>query len=165
MAEAAAAVRRGGGGFALLMVDLDRFRSINDTLGHDTGDRVLLDVAQRIQGCLRQDDTLARLGADQFALLLDQADAAAAEATARRVLHVVAQPFSNDGAPFTLTCSIGVALAPAHGSTWTNWRAMPTPRCAPSRPPAAPTSACTRRAPRSTAASTCGWTTPCARRW
>jgi diguanylate cyclase (GGDEF)-like protein len=115
VAEAAAAVRRRGGGFALLMVDLDRFRSVNETLGHDTGDHVLRDVARRIQCCLRQDDTLARLGADQFALLLDQADAAAAEAAARRVLHVVAQPFSNGGAPFTLTCSIGVALAPAHG--------------------------------------------------
>jgi len=115
VAEAAAAVRRGGGGFALLMVDLDRFRSVNETLGHDTGDHVLRDVARRIQCCLRQDDTLARLGADQFALLLDGADAAAAEATARRVLQVVAQPFSNGGAPFTLTCSIGVALAPSHG--------------------------------------------------
>ena len=114
--DAAAAVRREGGGFALLVVDLDRFRHINDSLGHDTGDRVLIDVARRIQGCLRQGDTLARLGSDQFALLLGGADAAAAEATARRVLNVVAQPFSNDGAAFTLTCSIGMALAPSHGS-------------------------------------------------
>jgi diguanylate cyclase (GGDEF)-like protein len=114
--DAAAAVRRDGGGFALLVVDLDRFRHINDSLGHATGDRVLIDVARRIQGCLRQGDTLARLGSDQFALLLGGADAAAAEATARRVLNVVAQPFSNDGAAFTLTCSIGMALAPSHGS-------------------------------------------------
>jgi diguanylate cyclase (GGDEF)-like protein len=114
--DAATAVRREGGGFALLVVDLDRFRHINDSLGHDTGDRVLIDVARRIQGCLRQGDTLARLGSDQFALLLGGADAAAAEATARRVLNVVAQPFSNDGAAFTLTCSIGMALAPSHGS-------------------------------------------------
>ncbi|MDP1646652.1 MAG: EAL domain-containing protein [Rubrivivax sp.] len=117
VSEAAAAVRRAGGGFALLVVDLDRFRRINDSLGQDTGDRVLLDVAQRIQGCLRQEDTLARLGGDQFALLLGRADAPAAEATARRVLQVVAQPFDNDGVPFTLTCSIGIALAPSHGST------------------------------------------------
>ena len=115
--DAAATVRREGGGFALLVVDLDRFRHINDSLGHDTGDRVLIDVARRIQGCLRQGDTLARLGSDQFALLLGGADAAAAEATARRVLNVVAQPFSNDGAAFTLTCSIGMALAPSHGSS------------------------------------------------
>jgi diguanylate cyclase (GGDEF)-like protein len=115
--DAAAAVRRDGGSFALLLVDLDRFRHINDSLGQDTGDRVLVDVARRIQGCLRQGDTLARLGGDQFALLLGEADAAAAEATARRVLNVVAQPFSNEGAAFTLTCSIGMALAPSHGSS------------------------------------------------
>ena len=115
--DAAATVRREGGGFALLVVDLDRFRHINDSLGHATGDRVLIDVARRVQGCLRQGDTLARLGSDQFALLLGGADAAAAEATARRVLNVVAQPFSNDGAAFTLTCSIGMALAPSHGSS------------------------------------------------
>ncbi len=117
VSEAAAALRRDGGGFALLVGDLDRFRRINDSLGQDTGDRVLLDVAQRIQGCLRQEDTLARLGGDQFALLLGRADAPAAEATARRVLRVVAQPFDQDGVPFTLTCSIGMALAPSHGNT------------------------------------------------
>jgi diguanylate cyclase (GGDEF)-like protein len=115
VAEAAAASRHDGSGFALLVVDLDRFRQINDGLGHDIGDRVLLDVAQRIQGCLRRDDMLARLGGDQFALLVRPADAGAAEATARRVLNVVAQPSSIDGAQFTLTCSVGVALAPSHG--------------------------------------------------
>ncbi len=115
--DAAQATRRDGSAFALLVVDLDRFRQINDSLGHDTGDRVLLDVAQRIQGCLRQDDLLTRLGGDQFAVLLRPADAGAAEATARRVLNVVAQPCSVDGAQFTLTCSIGIALAPSHGST------------------------------------------------
>ncbi len=109
---------KGGAGasFALLLIDLDRFRKINDSLGHDIGDRVLLDVAQRIHGCLRGDDMLARLGGDQFAVLVCPADAAAAEATARRVLNVVAQPCSVDGAQFTLTCSIGMALCPAHGA-------------------------------------------------
>ena len=115
VAAAAESVRQGGQGFALLVVDLDRFRHINDNLGQDVGDRVLMDVAQRIQGCLRQDDLLARLSGDQFALLVRPADAAAAEATARRVLNVVAQPSNLDGAQFTLTCSIGVALSPSHG--------------------------------------------------
>ena len=114
--EAAAQSRRSGSGFALLCVDLDRFRHINDSLGHETGDRVLLAVAQRIQACLRQDDVLARLGGDQFGILVTPADGTAAEATARRVLNVVAQPCSVDGASFTLTCSIGVALAPSHGT-------------------------------------------------
>ncbi len=116
VAEAAADARRAGAGFALLFIDLDRFRQINDSLGQEIGDRVLQDVALRIQGCLRADDQLARLGGDQFALLLRPADAAAAEATARRVLKVVAQPCSLDGAQFTLTCSIGMALAPSQGT-------------------------------------------------
>ncbi|MFN7724924.1 MAG: putative bifunctional diguanylate cyclase/phosphodiesterase [Rubrivivax sp.] len=115
VAAAAARWRRDSRGFALLVVDLDRFRQINDSLGHDTGDRVLLDVAHRIQGCMRAHDVLARVGGDQFAVLVHEADAGAAEATARRVLNVVAQPCSIDGAQFTLTCSIGVALCPQHG--------------------------------------------------
>ncbi len=100
---------------ALLVVDLDRFAHINDSLGQATGDRVLLDVSQRIQGCLRQDDLLARLGGDQFAVLLYGADAPAAEASARRILNVVAQPCRVEDVTFTLTCSIGMALAPSHG--------------------------------------------------
>ena len=115
VASASVRSRQDGGVFALLVIDLDRFRKINDSLGHDTGDHVLLDVAQRIQGCMRQDDVLARLGGDQFAVLVHNADASAAEATARRVLNVVAQPCTVDNAQFTLTCSIGVSLCPANG--------------------------------------------------
>ncbi len=117
---ALASVRTGGPAgqtLALLVVDLDRFRHINDSLGHEIGDRVLLDVAQRIQGCLREEDVLARLGGDQFAIMVTPADSNVAETTARRVLNVVAQPCSLEGAQFTLTCSIGVALAPSHGHT------------------------------------------------
>ena len=72
--------RHEGRSFALLVVDLDRFRQVNDTLGHEVGDRVLLDVSGRIQGCLRAADVLARIDGDQFALLVHDADAAAAEA-------------------------------------------------------------------------------------
>ena len=107
--------RRGGRAYAFLLIDLDRFRQINDGLGHDVGDRVLQTVAHRIQACLRADDLLARLGGDQFTVLVRPADAGAAEATARRILNVVAQPCSVDGAPFTLTCSIGIAMAPSQG--------------------------------------------------
>ena len=114
---AGALAASGAQSLALLVIDLDRFRHINDSLGHETGDRVLLDTAQRIQGCLRQDDVLARLGSDQFAVLVAPADLSAAESTARRVLNVVAQPCNLEGAQFTLTCSIGVALAPSHGRT------------------------------------------------
>jgi len=116
VAEATAAARRDGSTYAFLLVDMDRFRQINDSLGHDVGDTVLQTMAQRLQGCLRGEDLLTRLGGDQFVVLVKPADAAAAEAAARRILNVVAQPCSVDGATFTLTCSIGMALAPSQGT-------------------------------------------------
>jgi len=105
-----------GSAFALLLIDLDRFATINDTLGAATADRVLCDIAHRVRDCMRQGDLLARIGGDQFAMLVHRADAAAAEITARRVLDAVAVPRSVDGAQFTLTCSIGIALGPMHGA-------------------------------------------------
>lgn len=117
VAQASEAARREGCNYAFLLVDLDRFRQINDGLGHDVGDQVIKTVAQRIQGSLRGDDLLARLGGDQFVVLVKPADAAAAEAAARRILNVVAQPCSIEGATFTLTCSIGMALAPTQGTS------------------------------------------------
>ncbi|MBA4177538.1 MAG: bifunctional diguanylate cyclase/phosphodiesterase [Leptothrix sp. (in: Bacteria)] len=116
VAEATAASRRDGSTYAFLLVDMDRFRQINDSLGHDVGDIVLKTIAQRLQGCLRGEDLLSRLGGDQFVVLVKPADAAAAEAAARRILNVVAQPCSVDGATFTLTCSIGMSLAPSQGT-------------------------------------------------
>lgn len=101
--------------FALLVVDLDRFRQVNDSLGQVTGDRVLLEVTQRIRACLRDEDMLARLGADQFAVLLQAGDSASVDACARRILKVVAEPCQLADVQFTLTCSIGIALAPSHG--------------------------------------------------
>jgi diguanylate cyclase (GGDEF)-like protein len=123
--SAAAAQPEHSGAFALLVIDLDRFGQINDSLCQAVGDRVLVDVSGRIQSCLRQDDVLARLGGDQFAVLLRVGNratgqgniAVAAEASAKRILNVVAQPCTLGGASFTLTCSIGLALAPAHGHT------------------------------------------------
>ncbi len=115
VAQASQRSRQEGTRFALLLIDLDRFRHINDSLGHETGDRVLIDVAQRIRSCMRSDDLLARTGGDQFALLVEGADTAAAEVSARRILDAVAAPYNLDGAQFTLTCSIGGALCPGHG--------------------------------------------------
>jgi diguanylate cyclase (GGDEF)-like protein len=106
---------RDGGEFAVLFVDLDRFKNINDSLGHPFGDRVLIDVARRIQDCLRQVDTLCRLGGDEFLLLLHQADVAAAERVGRRVIEALSQPFELDALQFSISCSIGVAMFPADG--------------------------------------------------
>lgn len=107
---------RGNGEFALLFLDLDNFKQINDSLGHPFGDRVLIEVTERLKKCLRQVDTAARLGGDEFVLLLHQANASGAEICARRVLADVGAPFSIDGIQFSVTCSIGIALFPADGS-------------------------------------------------
>ncbi|MBV8036058.1 MAG: EAL domain-containing protein [Pelomonas sp.] len=103
--------------FALLHLDLDRFKQINDTLGHSYGDRVLRDVVERLRGAVGENDTLARLGGDEFALLIDNAQMFEAEATARRVQQLLAQPFSFDTLSFTVTASCGIALYPGDGGT------------------------------------------------
>ncbi len=103
--------------FALLFLDLDRFKQINDSLGHLFGDRVLVDVAERLKTCVRQVDTVARLGGDEFVVLLNQTDARGAETIARRVLEVLAEPFVLDGMAFSVTASIGIALYPNDGDT------------------------------------------------
>ena len=102
---------------AVLFIDLDRFKQINDSLGHVFGDRVLVEVAQRIRTCLRQADTAARLGGDEFVLLLHDADAPGAETTARRVFDALAEPVLLDDMRFAISCSIGIALFPDDGSS------------------------------------------------
>ncbi|NCT82640.1 MAG: EAL domain-containing protein [Comamonadaceae bacterium] len=103
--------------FALLHLDLDRFKQINDTLGHSYGDRVLREVVERLRGAVGENDTLARLGGDEFALLIDNAQMFEAEATARRVQQLLAEPFCFDTLSFTVTASCGVALYPGDGGT------------------------------------------------
>jgi diguanylate cyclase (GGDEF)-like protein/PAS domain S-box-containing protein len=110
-------VERNGGQFAVFFLDLDRFKNINDSMGHSFGDRVLVEVAARIGGCLRDVDTLCRLGGDEFVLFLQEADSSGAEACAQRVLHAMAEPFVLDGMNFSVGCSIGVALYPDDGKT------------------------------------------------
>jgi len=109
--------KRNGRGFALLFLDLDRFKSINDSLGHMFGDQVLVEVATRLQRCLRQTDTLSRLGGDEFVIHLHEADRAAADRTARRIIDAVSKPVAIDEMQFTLSCSIGIAMHPDDGDT------------------------------------------------
>jgi len=103
--------------FALLHLDLDRFKQINDTLGHSYGDRVLREVVERLRGAVGENDTLARLGGDEFALLIENAQMFEAEASARRVQQLLAEPFSFDTLSFTVTASCGIALYPGDGGT------------------------------------------------
>ena len=103
--------------FALLFIDLDRFKHINDSLGHMFGDRVLIEIAERIKACLRQVDTAARLGGDEFLILLHKTDARGAEISAQRILDRLSQPIHIDELSFTVTCSIGITLYPDDGPT------------------------------------------------
>ena len=108
--------RRDRRALALLLLDLDRFKQINDSLGSAVGDRVLVEVGERVTSCLRQGDLLARMGGDQFALLVHGADQRAAESAAARVLDATGRGYAIDGNQFTLTCSIGIALYPDDGT-------------------------------------------------
>jgi diguanylate cyclase (GGDEF)-like protein len=109
-------VRAFGGLAALLLIDLDRFKEINDTLGHDHGDRLLQDVAGRLRAALRSGDTLARLGGDEFAVLLrNLPDRAGSVELAARLLDALERPFVVRGVTVQLEASVGVALCPDHG--------------------------------------------------
>ncbi len=100
----------------LLLLDLDRFKDVNDTLGHDCGDVLLRQVGPRIVKQLRGGDSLARLGGDEFVVLLPEVpDLSAACEIAERIRNVLAQPFLLDPATVTVDVSIGIALAPDHG--------------------------------------------------
>lgn len=103
--------------FAILFLDLDRFKNINDSLGHQFGDRVLQLVSQRLQSCLRPNDMLCRLGGDEFVLYLHDCKKVHAESVARRIQEAMREPLFLDGLGFSVQCSIGVSQFPEHGST------------------------------------------------
>lgn len=114
--EAVEAARREDGRAALVMLDLDGFKDVNDTLGHQVGDRLLQIVATRIAGAVRPADTVARLGGDEFAIVLPRIrDVVAAAEVAGRVRAALAQPFHLEGVMLELEGSIGMALFPEHG--------------------------------------------------
>ena len=115
--QALSRLRRRGGGAAVLFVDLDAFKKINDSLGHTAGDRVLVAVAERLRRSIREPDTVARLGGDEFGVLIEELEApAGAEEVAERVLACFASPVPLDGHEAHLSASVGVALVgPAVG--------------------------------------------------
>jgi diguanylate cyclase (GGDEF)-like protein len=101
---------------AVLFLDLDGFKGINDTLGHDAGDELLKEVAQRLQACLRESDTVARLGGDEFIVLLPELGEDAYAATvALKILQAIKRPFLLHGRPCGVTGSIGISLYPQDG--------------------------------------------------
>ncbi len=100
----------------LLFLDLDNFKDINDTQGHDFGDKLLIEVAARLITCMRESDTLARLGGDEFVVILTSVTGQeSAEAAARRILSIFSTPFEIDGRKIFTSVSIGIALFPDDG--------------------------------------------------
>jgi diguanylate cyclase (GGDEF)-like protein len=114
--QAVLTMRREQKPLALLVLDLDGFKMINDGLGHHAGDRVLQQVAARLRRTLRQSDTIARLGGDEFAVLLPNTDVEGAVLAARKVLLDLEQPLVVDNQPLMAQCSIGIAGFPVHAA-------------------------------------------------
>jgi diguanylate cyclase (GGDEF)-like protein len=116
MERAFAAAEQENAGVAMLFVDLDRFKVVNDSLGHAAGDKLLIDVADRIRKCLRSADMAARLGGDEFAVLLPLAHGLdEAVPVAQRILESLREPFQLAGKEMFISCSIGVAYTVAGG--------------------------------------------------
>jgi diguanylate cyclase (GGDEF)-like protein/PAS domain S-box-containing protein len=116
--EAAARQRRRGDPFSVFLLDLDRFKAVNDTLGHPAGDALLREVATRLNAFVRETDMLARLGGDEFVIVQagESNQLEAANALAGRIIEIFAKPFKIDGNEVNIGTSIGIALAPEHAT-------------------------------------------------
>jgi diguanylate cyclase (GGDEF)-like protein/PAS domain S-box-containing protein len=112
--HALARSQRSGAQVGVLFIDLDGFKTVNDTLGHAAGDRLLAEVAARLQWCVRASDTVARLGGDEFTVLIDGLpEPELAANVARRMIAAIGQPFDLDGVPAHVGASIGISLGGA----------------------------------------------------
>ncbi|MCX7628605.1 MAG: EAL domain-containing protein [Methylophilaceae bacterium] len=116
--QALAVARRNKLSGALMFIDLDRFKYVNDTLGHGAGDELIRRVAARFKTCLRASDVIARLGGDEFVIaLLDIAKAEDAATVARKILAIFSSPFLLDGHEISISASIGISIYPGDGMT------------------------------------------------
>ncbi len=111
---ALAAANRHGGEVALLFVDLDRFKMINDSLGHRVGDLLLCSVATRLKSQIREEDTVARVGGDEFVFVIPHSDSASTPAhVAQKIISAMAEPYEVEGERFTIGASVGISMYPA----------------------------------------------------
>jgi diguanylate cyclase (GGDEF)-like protein len=109
---------RGGTMLGLLFIDLDHFKEVNDTLGHETGDALLIAVAQRISACVRESDTVARMGGDEFTVILPMLpDAQTAEVAAQTIITRLGEAFTIRGEPIVLSASVGMTFFPSDAKT------------------------------------------------
>lgn len=117
--QALAAAKREKTSLALMFIDLDKFKPVNDTYGHHIGDKLLIQVAQRMLGCIRESDTVARLGGDEFIVLLPNLEREQdAMVVAEKILAALREPFQVDAATLEISSSIGIAIYPKHGQDW-----------------------------------------------
>jgi diguanylate cyclase (GGDEF)-like protein len=114
--RAIAAAKRNKTSMAVMCLDLDKFKSINDTLGHGAGDAMLQEASRRMQHCIRDADTVARIGGDEFIVLLQTVSKEEdALLVAEKIRRVLTQPFDLEGHKRTISCSIGISIYPIHG--------------------------------------------------
>lgn len=114
--QALARAERDGVSFGVLFIDIDDFKSINDSAGHEAGDRVLRAVAERLQTSVRASDTLARLGGDEFVVVLEHADRDEALVIADRIRTAIVAPIPGQAGDHAVTVSIGISLYPEHAA-------------------------------------------------
>lgn len=112
--QAMISAQRNRSRIALLFLDVDRFKQINDTLGHGMGDKLLKNIGQRLLSCVREQDTVSRQGGDEFVIVLSDAGVAGAELVANKILQSILQPYSIEEHEFRITASIGIAIYPDH---------------------------------------------------
>ncbi len=117
IAHAVSRAQRSGESLALMFIDLDRFKNINDSLGHHIGDELLVQVAKRLRSAIRDEDTVSRLGGDEFVLLFPGTDADGAGHVAEKLLELTAAPYALGTHELAITFSIGIAVHPSDGAT------------------------------------------------
>ena len=116
MEQTLALAQRNNQKFAVFFLDLDHFKNINDTLGHDMGDVVLMETASRLLACVRSMDTVARMGGDEFTIIVTEVkNLESVENVATKIIKALQEPFELKGASYTISCSIGIAMFPDHG--------------------------------------------------
>ncbi|MCG3145255.1 MAG: hypothetical protein HONDAALG_02818 [Gammaproteobacteria bacterium] len=116
ISRAVAAAERNGNRVAIMFIDLDRFKNINDSLGHPVGDRLLQAVADRLRGCVRDNDTVARLGGDEFVVVLPETGQEGASHVAQKILTSLSGPYQIESFQLIITPSIGISVFPEDGT-------------------------------------------------
>ena len=100
---------------SIMFIDLDGFKSVNDNLGHNIGDLLLIEVGNRLKKCVRESDTVARMGGDEFTLILAKINTMHdAEIVARKIQDLIGQPFTINNHSIYISCSIGISIFPDH---------------------------------------------------